>query len=75
MMPPDTEEAMQDEVIAEVRAIREGLAAEFGHDLDRLFEAAKQWEAASDRPKRAPSPKRLAAPPDVRGPHAEPSAG
>ena len=65
MILPDTDEEMPDEIIAEVREIREGLAAEYGYDLRRLFEAAKQWEAASDRPKRAPSPKRLPSAPSA----------
>lgn len=58
-LPEINEEPIQDEIIAEVRAIRDALAAEFDYDLDRLFEEMKRREAASDRPKRAPSPKRL----------------
>ena len=60
MISPDTnDEPIQDEIIAEVRAIRDELASEFGYDVDRLFEEMKRREAASDRPKVAPSPKRL----------------
>ena len=50
---------MQDEIIAEVRAIREALAARFDYDLDRLFEEAKRREQTSGRRRLAPSPKRL----------------
>ena len=59
MMPEPNEKPVQDEIIAEVRAIREALASEFGYDVKRLFDAGKRWEAASDRPKLKPSPKRL----------------
>ena len=60
MSLPDLDsEPARDEIIEEVRAIRDALAAELEYDLDRLFEAAKRWEAASGRPKVAPSPKRL----------------
>ena len=53
------DEPMQDEIIAEVRAIREALAAQYDYDLERLFEAAKRRESASERERMAPSPKRL----------------
>ena len=60
MSLPDFDiEPARDEIIEEVRAVRDALAAEFDYDLGRLFEAAKRWEAASDRPKIGPSPKRL----------------
>ena len=49
----------RDEIITEVRAIREALAAEFAFDLSQLFEAAKRWESESEGPKLPPSPKRL----------------
>ena len=49
---------VQDEIIAEVRAIREALAAQFGYDLDRLFEEAKRRERYN-REQIPPSPKRL----------------
>ena len=58
-LPDFDSEPARDEIIEEVRAIRDALAAEFGYDLDRLFDQAKRWEAASDRAKIAPSPKRL----------------
>ena len=58
-LPEMNDEPIQDEIIAEVRATREALAAEFGYDLDRLFDEMKRREAASDRKKIAPSPKRL----------------
>lgn len=59
MSLPDTDEPVQDEIIAEVRAIRDALAAEFDYDIGRLFAEMKRREEASDRPKVAPSPKRL----------------
>ena len=60
MIPPEpNEEPMRDEIIAEVRAIREALAAEYDYDLDRLFEEMKRREQTSDRPKLKPSPKRV----------------
>ena len=49
----------QDEIIAEVRAIRGELAARFGHDLDRIYEEAKRQEEASGREKMAAAPKRI----------------
>lgn len=58
-LPERNNEPMQDEIIAEVRRIRDELAAEFDYDLDRLFEEMKRREQASDRPKIEPSPKRL----------------
>ena len=58
-LPDMKDEPMQDEIIAEVRAIREALAARFDYDLDRLFEEAKRREQISDRRRLAPSPKRL----------------
>lgn len=58
-LPEMNDEPMQDEIIAEVRRVRDRLAAEFGYDLDRLFEEMKRREMASDREKIAPSPKRL----------------
>ena len=53
------EERLQDEIIAEVRAIREKLAAQFECDVDRLYEEAKRRERASDRVKVSPAPKRI----------------
>lgn len=49
-----------DEIIAEVRAIREGLAAKHDYDLDRLYQEAKRREEASDREILKPAPKRIA---------------
>ena len=60
MSLPDTDGPAQDEIIAEVRAIRDALAAEFDFDIGRLFAETKRREGASDRPKIEPSPKRLA---------------
>ncbi|MEM1126570.1 MAG: hypothetical protein AAGI71_07965 [Bacteroidota bacterium] len=56
-------EIMEDEIIAEVRAARESLAAEHGHDVSRLFAALRQQHEArmeqEDREVLAPRPKRL----------------
>jgi hypothetical protein len=49
---------VRDEIIAEVRAVREELAAEYGYELDRLYDAAKKWEEESDQPKVEADPKR-----------------
>lgn len=49
----------QDEIIAEVRAVREKLAARFEYDVDRLYEEAKRLERASEREKLPPAPKRV----------------
>ena len=58
-LPDMNSKPMQDEIITEVRAIRDALAAEFGYDVDQLFEEAKRRERASDRERIAASPKRL----------------
>jgi hypothetical protein len=49
----------KDEIIAEVRAARDRLAARFGYDPGRLYEEAKRREEASDREKLAAAPKRI----------------
>lgn len=54
-----TEKKPQDEIIAEVRAIRDALAARHGYDLDRLYEEARRREAESGRELVEPAPKRL----------------
>lgn len=54
-----TRTPQRDEIIAEVRAIREALAAQHGYDLDRLYREAKRREEASDRETIEPTPKRL----------------
>lgn len=54
-----SERKEQDEIIAEVRAIRDALAAKQGYDLDRLYEEARRRERASDREIIEPAPKRL----------------
>ena len=58
-LPDMNGEPMQDEIITEVRVIRDALAAEFGYNVDQLFEEAKRRERASDRKRIAVSPKRL----------------
>jgi hypothetical protein len=52
-------ESLHDEIIAEVRSIRDDLAARFGYDVDRLYEEAKRREQASDREKLTVAPKRI----------------
>ncbi len=60
MIPPDlNSEQIQDEIIAEVRAIRDSMAAEFGYDVELLFDEVKRLERMSARPKLAPAPKLL----------------
>lgn len=50
-----------DEIIAEVRAIRERIAARHGFDLERLYREAKRREEAAERELLEPAPKRIAA--------------
>ena len=57
--PAIASELMGDEIIAEVRSIREALAAQYDYDLDLLFEAAKRKEGSTDRKRIKASPKRL----------------
>lgn len=62
MSQPDlNSEPIQDEIIAEVRAIRDSMAAEFGYDVELLFDEVKRREQMSARPKLAPAPKLLSA--------------
>lgn len=60
-----TRRQQTDEIIAEVRAIREDLAAQHGYDLDRLYQEAKRREKASDREILEPAPKRIAPAPSA----------
>lgn len=53
------EKKPQDEIIAEVRAIRDALAAKHGYDPERLYEEARRREAESGRELLEPTPKRL----------------
>ena len=48
-----------DEIILEVRAIRERLAARYDFDLDRIFEAAMRRQETSPGPFIEPAPKRV----------------
>ena len=48
-----------DEIIIEVRAIRERLAARYDFDLDRIFEAAMRRQETSPGPFVEPAPKLL----------------
>ena len=54
---------VEDEIIAEVRAAREALAAEHGYDVSRLSAALEHQRqmrlAQEERPVMAPCPKRL----------------
>ena len=58
-LPEMNDEPNQDEIITEVRALREALAARFDYDIDRLYEEVKRRERTSERERIAPSPKRL----------------
>jgi len=49
----------QDEIIAEVRKVRDELAARFDYDMDRLYEEIKQRESRSERPPLEAAPKRV----------------
>ena len=60
-----SERKEQDEIIAEVRAIRDTLAARHGYDLDRLYEEARRRQGASGRELLEPAPKRLQKVPTV----------
>jgi hypothetical protein len=59
------DEPIEDEIIAEVRSIREALAARYDYDLTQLFEEAKQREKSSDRVHMKASPKRLTSTPST----------
>jgi hypothetical protein len=48
----------QDEIIKEVRAIREAYGARFGFDIRAIYNEAKQSEGKSGRPVIAPEPRR-----------------
>ena len=49
----------QDEIMKEVRAIREAYGARFGHDIGALYEDAKRRERESGREVVHLQPKRL----------------
>jgi hypothetical protein len=49
----------QDEIIKEVRAIREAYGARFNFDIEAIFRDAKEREARSDRKVVSLEPKRL----------------
>ena len=53
------------EIITEVRAIRESLVAEYDYDVDRLFAALQEREKVTKREVRESSPKRVQAPESV----------
>lgn len=49
----------KDEIITEVRAVREALAAEHGYDINRLFAALQEREETSQCEVRKPLPKQI----------------
>jgi hypothetical protein len=49
----------QDEIIREVRAIREAYAEKFGNDIGALFRDAREREAKTDRQIVSLEPKKL----------------
>ena len=57
--PVLTEEALGDEIIFEVRSIREALAAKFDFNLDLLFKEAKRRAKSKNCKEWKASPKRL----------------
>jgi len=54
-----SEESLGDEIITEVRSIREALAAKFDFNLDQLFKEAKGRTKSRKRKQWKASPKRL----------------
>jgi hypothetical protein len=58
------EEANRDEIIEEVRAIRDELASRHGYDIRALYEQAKWQESESRQPKVWLEPKRIAMRPE-----------
>lgn len=53
------ERDFQDEIIAEVRKVREELAARFDYDMDRLYKEIKRRESRAERPMLEAAPKRV----------------
>ena len=53
------EETLGDEIIAEVRTIRDALASKFNYDLDLLFDEAKRRKKFRGSKEWQTSPKRL----------------
>jgi len=49
----------QDPIVAEVRQVREGYAAQFNFDLKAIYKALKEQEKQSDRKRVSFSPKRI----------------
>ncbi len=61
-----------DPIVAEIRAIRERLAARFNYDIDAIVEDARQRDAAGDRKVVRLPPRRPIVPPqNVKEPVAE----
>jgi hypothetical protein len=58
------EEANRDEIIEEVRAIRDELASRHGYDIRALYEQAKWQESESRQLKVRLEPKRIAMGPE-----------
>lgn len=61
-----TDDPNGDEIIREVRALREAYAARFGYDVDALFRDAKAREGRAGRPVVALEPKRISAEGDAK---------
>ncbi|MEM6646203.1 MAG: hypothetical protein AAF730_08115 [Bacteroidota bacterium] len=55
----DADTVYRDEIIEEVRARKEALAAAHDYDIDRLFETLRKRQSASDRPTLEPRPRRI----------------
>jgi hypothetical protein len=51
-----------DRIVEEVHAVREAIAQESGHDLDRIIDAARARQAAGNRRVVRLPPKKVAAP-------------
>ena len=61
-----------DPIVAEVRAIRDRLAAECGYDINEIFRRIRRWQAESGLEYVSYPPRRVAAQEDVAG---RPAAG
>ena len=61
-------EMIDDPIVAEVRAIRDKLAAECGYDIEEIFRRVRKRQAASGLEYVSPPPRRAAPRQDAAGP-------
>ncbi len=57
-----------DPIVAEVRAVRDRLAAECGNDLQKIFRHAREYQAKSGQRYVRYRPRQVRVPDDVTGP-------